>query len=41
MQAFREGNERIAQRQLERDGKERLEKNLKKFEKSLDKKKSV
>ena len=41
MQAFREGNERIAQRQLVGRRKERPEKNLKKFEKSLDKEKSV
>ena len=37
MQAFREGNERIAQRQLERVQKERLKKLEKSFEKVLTK----
>ena len=37
MQAFFEGNEREAQRQLEGSEKRGFEKNLKKFRKSLDK----
>ena len=37
MQAFREGNERIAQRQLERVQKDRLKKTEKSFEKVLTK----
>ena len=41
MQAFREGNERKAQKQLVGRQKKRLEKNLKKFEKSLDKEECI
>ena len=39
MQAFREGNERIAQRQLERVQKDRLKKTEKSFEKVLTREK--
>ena len=41
MQAFREGNERTAQKRLVGKAKKRLEKNLKKFEKSLDKEECI
>ena len=41
MQAFREGNERKLRNDPEGSEKKRLEKNLKKFKKSLDKEECI
>ena len=41
MQAFREGSERKLRNDQDGRRKKRLEKNLKKFEKSLDKEESI